>query len=103
MGRGSGTSEDKGCSSASGSGLSRIRLNCGFPSEINLCKDVAGLGKMAWEWGYPPHPSECLAGHGFRKKSGQNLDVKELRGQDLENTRLRVGLMGLAAVRLLRP
>ena len=34
-------------------------------------------------------PSESLAGGGVRKKCRQNLDVKELRGQNLENKGVR--------------
>ena len=39
--------------------------------------------------GYPPPPPlERLAGRGVRKKSLQNLHVKELKGQNLDNKRL---------------
>jgi len=41
--------------------------------------------------GVPPSPlpSESLAWRGFRKTCLQNLDAKELRGQNLENKGLR--------------
>ncbi len=52
-------------------------------------KDLVGVGFLYF-FGYlevppSPIPSERLAGRGVRKKCLQNLDVKELRGQNLES------------------
>src|SRR5579872_2164375 len=51
--------------------------------------------------GHPPSPwvFETLAGRGVYKKCLQNLDSKELRGQNLENNRLRASPTGLTALR----
>src|ERR1700736_4192468 len=66
---------------------------CGFRLQIFfLCDDwddghSARRAALIWESGYSPllPPSERLAGRGVRKNGAQNLDVKELRGQNLEN------------------
>jgi hypothetical protein len=50
----------------------------------------------------PPTPAESLAGRGFRKKCLQNLDVKELRGQNLDNRALTGEAMRLPVERPLR-
>jgi hypothetical protein len=44
--------------------------------------------------GYPPspHPSEDLDWRGVCKKCLQNLDVKELRGQNLDNKGVRASV-----------
>jgi hypothetical protein len=58
----------------------------GFLAEINLCGAVSDLGEMVEIEGTPlPCASESLAGRGVCKKHLQNLDGKELRGQNLEN------------------
>jgi hypothetical protein len=47
----------------------------------------------------PPYPWKVLLGAGFAERSWQNLDVKELKGQNLENRGLKGAPMRLAAVR----
>jgi len=68
-----GTSEDKGRTSAPALGNVLSRMPCGFPAEINLSRDVAGLGKMALDDGYPPPPTplKVLLGAGFAKNLGK--------------------------------
>ncbi len=74
--------------------LGGVVLACGFWLQIFFLGFdwddgfSARRAALIWESGYtppPPPPSESLAGRGVRKKGAQNLDVKELRGQNLEN------------------
>jgi len=74
--------------------------SCGFLTAKNLVAAAPALGKMGVDGGTPLRlPFECLAGRGFRKKCLQNLEAKELRGQNLENNGVRGGPMRLAALR----
>ena len=51
----------------------------------------------------PPIPLNAALGLGFAKGVCQNLDVKELRGQNLENTGVSGEPLGLLAPPLPRP
>src|SRR5271168_2793852 len=74
------------------------KLACGILLAINL---LAVAGEALWSsaifacFGVPPlpPPSERPAGRGVCKKRRQNLDGKELRGQNLENTALILVLL----------
>ena len=58
-----------------------------------------------WKMGYPPPTitSETSVQRGFRKKCLQNLELKELRGQNLDNKELGSGQLGFTQALLPRP
>src|SRR5580704_7383691 len=49
----------------------------------------SGKSRLLQVYPPPPPPSECLDWRGVCKKCLQNLDVKELRGQNLDNKGVR--------------
>ena len=89
--------------------LSRAgRIGCGFPTENKIWlvfPDQDTLPSVSLKLGVPPlpHTSESLAGRGPCKNCLQNLDVKELRGQNLENKELGTTLCAICAPSRPRP
>jgi hypothetical protein len=74
--------------------LASMQPRCGFLIEIKLAPTVLEAGDLPLHPAYigvppSPPPSESLAGRGFCKNSVQNLDIKELRDQNLDNKRFR--------------